>query len=92
MTKDQTEKGVAELAQQCAVIGATRYLQANGLKADPSALADCLMSWIKAKLPEALHDAREAYEANMAQVGETTFRATMMQAGIEAAKEAGFPA
>lgn len=75
-----------------AMDAAAEYLTAHNLTADSDALAGCLSAWVKAKLPEALHDAREAFDAGMHQVGELAFLAPIAQAGIEAAKEAGFPA
>ena len=81
----------AGVALGLAAIGAGEYLRRNKLHANADALASCLRAWIKAKLPEALHDAKEALACHMDQVAEATFKATMLQAGIEAAKEAGFP-
>jgi len=77
-----------EIATQAAM----RYLEAHNLSADPDALASCLTSWVRAKLPEALSDAKEALEAGLTEYLELTYNATIVLAGIEAAKEAGFPA
>jgi hypothetical protein len=68
------------------------YLSRNNLKVvSPEALAECLHSWVKIKLPEALRDAKEALACNMGKVAEVTFASSMIQAGIEAAKEASIP-
>jgi hypothetical protein len=83
---------LAEAAVTIAQAGAVDYLNRNKLKANPEALKECLKSWINLKLPEALHDAKEAFECGMTQIGVTTFKASMLSAGIEAAKEAGMPA
>ena len=84
-------KELINAAARIAANGATHYLQVNRLTADPSALAACLRSWVKIQLPNALHDAREALDCHMNQVAEATFAASMIQAGIEAAKEASNP-
>jgi hypothetical protein len=69
--------------------GANEYLRTEKLQADPDVLAECVKSWINIKLPEALRDAKEAFACHMEQVGLATFAASMVSAGIEAAKEAG---
>jgi hypothetical protein len=87
----RNEVAVARMCEVVAVNAAKAYLAAHNLKADTKALAECLKSWISAKLPEAINDAMDAYKVGMKDVGDATFKATMAQAGIEAAKEAGFP-
>jgi hypothetical protein len=82
---------LAVLAWRAAVVAAHKYLEANHLRADADALAECCKSWCKIKLPEAMADARKALECGMDMVAERTFIASMMLAGVEAAKEAGFP-
>ena len=79
----------ARMCESVAANAALAYLAAHNLNADKAALADCIMSWIRAKLPEATNDALEAYKCGMQAAGDATFKATMAQAGIEAAKEAG---
>lgn len=79
------------MAMRIAVKGATEYLEQHKLKANTAALAECLESWVKAKLPEALHDAKEAMSCGMDGIASMTFGASMIQAGIEAAKEASIP-
>lgn len=82
-------KQLIDAACRIAAKGAMEYLRVNHLTADNDVLSACLKSWVKAKWDEAMHDAKEALEANMGQVAESTFAAAMLQAGIEAAKEAG---
>lgn len=81
---------LAEIATQTAMQAAVEYLRVHNLKANDAALVSCLKAWCKIKLPEALRDAKEAFDCGMHQVGQATFLATMKLAGIEAAKEAGF--
>ena len=83
---------LGEQTLHIAAQAAMRYLETHNLAASPDALASCLTSWVRAKLPEALRDAREAVEAGMYEYGQITYQATMALAGIEAAKEAGFAA
>ena len=71
--------------------GAQEYLRCHNLRADDSALLACCKSWLKIELPNALRDAKEAMDCHMPQVAETTFKATLFNAGIEAAKEAAQP-
>lgn len=84
--------GLGKVAAEVAMGAAILYLKQHNLDADTGALAECLRTWCRIKLPEALRDAKEAIAAHMPQAAEATFRATMALAGIEAAKEAGFPA
>ncbi len=84
-----------ELIDRCIVIAsraAGEYLRVHKLQADPGALAACLRSWLKIKLPEALAAAKQALDCQMHQAAEMTFALTIAEAGIEAAKEAGLPA
>lgn len=89
-----------DFANEClrlAARGAFDYLARNG-----SDLADdladeihpYLREAIKRAAPGALRDAKEAQACGMEQVAVTTFAASMVQAGIAAAKlyEAGAPA
>lgn len=88
----QKTQGLAGIMVATAVKAAGQYLAVHGLQADPDTLAATINSWVKAKAPEALADAKEAMALGMTQVAEATFLATMVQAGIEAAKDAGFSA
>ncbi len=61
------------------------------LYAHPMALRSCLTSMVVIRLPQALQEAKETLDVHMDQVAEQTFAASMVLAGIEAAKEVGFP-
>jgi hypothetical protein len=91
MKRADTET-LGEQTLHIAAQAALRYLETHNLTADPDALASCLTSWVRAKLPEALRDAKEAVDAGLSEYGELTYKATIALAGIEAAKEAGFAA
>lgn len=84
-------KDLVEVGVSMAMRGAKEYLDRHGLTAEPEALRECLKSWLKLQMPVALRDAREAFACHMDKVAEATFAASMVQAGIEAAKEAGYP-
>ena len=84
-------KGLGEVATAAAYGGMMQYLKVHGLAGVPSDLRECLAAHVKAAVPKALADAKEAFEAGMPGVAEQTFAASMVMAGIEAAKEAGFP-
>ncbi len=77
---------------QIVVNTAQEYLRIKNFKADETALLACCKSWLKIKLPEAMRDAKEAMDCGMNQAAEMTFKVTLAQGGIEAAKEAGLPA
>lgn len=86
---DQLGTAAAEIAMRAAA----EYVRANNLKVlDYDAATACLRSWCKIKLPQALADAKQAQECGMSHVAEMTFKATMAEAGIEAAKEFAWPA
>jgi len=81
------------LAANVAMRAAAEYVRANNLKVlDYDAATECLLSYCKSWITIALRDAKEAIDCGMMQVAETTFKATMAQAGIEAAKEFAWPA
>lgn len=92
MKLEQVAFDMAQVAQRIALRGATEYLNAHKLTASNEALSACVHSWVKIKFPEAMEDARQAIDCGMVQVAQTTFAATLIQAGIEAAKECGMPA
>src|SRR5438034_1295238 len=71
-------------------IAARAYLDRHGLKADEDALIACVKSHCKAVVRQAADDAREAFACGMDKIAEETFKASMILAGVEAAKEAGF--
>lgn len=82
---------LCNLGATTAMKAAADYLHANRLTADVDALLECLRSWVKIKLPSALDDAKKATDCGMDHFAIVTFRASMALAGIEAAREAGFP-
>lgn len=82
---------LADAAGIIAANGAREYLRVHNLTASKEALSACLVSWIKAQMPVALADAKQAFDCHMDEIAVTTFKASMIQAGIEAAKEASFP-
>ena len=84
-------QSLGQAAFDIAARGACEYLKAHNLRADIPALTQCVRSWCTVKMPEALQDARAAAEIGMVDVAEQTFAATMVLAGIEAAKETGYP-
>ncbi len=80
------------VAGETAMRGAAEYLAAHNLVSnDDKALCECIKSWIKINLPQALADAKEALDAGMEQAANATFLLSMKLAGIEAAKECGLP-
>lgn len=90
-TKDPETAQFGDKIALIAIRAANQYLATHGLTADKPALAACLSSWLKIKLPEAIADAKEAMDCGMDEIGKQTFALTIAQAGIEAAKECGFP-
>ena len=54
---------------------------------DTQKLLDIIRAQVKSHLDEALNDAKDALDANMSQVATATFKASMIQAGLAAAKE-----
>lgn len=83
---DSLGSRAAEMAMQ----GAADYIRRQGLTSaqiDVDALIKALKRIAPAAALRAMDDAREAWAANMPQVAQATFAATMMAAGIEAAKE-----
>lgn len=92
-TSERNLDALASIAAETAMRAAATYLQTHNLKVlDYEAATHCLRSWVKSRLPGALDDARQAIEVNMGLAAEQTFRLSMAQAGIEAAKEFGWPA
>lgn len=84
--QNMQELGEASLRM---VYGAAKlYLTTQHLTADPERLAVCCKAQLKVALPEALADAREALVCHNPQLAETTFKASLVIAGIEAAKAA----
>lgn len=82
---------LGEASVHIAFKAARQYCAVHDLTANDESLFACCKSWCKIKLPEALHDAKEALACGMNQAAEQTFALSMAAAGIEAAKEASLP-
>jgi len=89
--RQQDIEHIQEQIMRTAIQAAKLYLKEHDLVWKPDVLAECITSWVKIKLPEALKDAKQAYEIGMNQWGNQTWYASFVLAGIEAAKEAGVP-
>jgi hypothetical protein len=74
-----------------AIRAAFAYLRNNRLVADNTALAACLKANIRARIDEAMADAKAAFACGMREAAQATFNATIALAGIDAAKECGRP-
>lgn len=77
-----------ELAQVFANVmmqAAVEYCAQHKIAVNSEHLSQCLRAH-KERIRGALHDAKDAFDANMPQVAEITFRASAAQAGIDAAK------
>lgn len=86
---DRAFSGLATAAVTIASRAAAAWLVAHPeVRCDEAVLTERVRVNVKTRLAEALHDAREAIEANMVGVAEQTFAASMALAGIEGAKEA----
>jgi hypothetical protein len=71
---------------------AADYCRVHHLLADVDVLLASIRRVSAVRSGEALADAKEAFDCNMAQIAVATFLASMRLAGIEAAKACGFPA
>ena len=84
----RTEVRLAAVAAETAMRGAATYFKSKGINVTDYGMASAILQrHTKARLPEALEDARQAIDANMGEVAEMTFRASMQLAGFDAAKE-----
>ena len=80
------------IAADVTMKAAAEYIRANNLKVlDYDVATEVLRDYCKTWLNQALSDAKDAIECGMTQIAEATFKATMAQAGIEAAKEFAWP-
>ena len=79
---------LGQAAISIAITAAIQWLKVHDYKADPDALTECIRANCKIRISKALHDAQEAFDCGMNDVGEAIFRAEMVLAGIDAAKEA----
>lgn len=84
-----TEKnGLVDAAVTIGTRAAAEWFRSHPeARRDDAAFAECLRANLKIRLPEALRDAKEAMDAGMSKIAETTFAATIALAGIDAAKE-----
>ena len=78
---------LAKAGCEIAMRAAAKYVQENKLAPDLEQLVSALKQHINDALPVALQDAREALECRMDAIAERTFAASMVVAGIKAAKE-----
>jgi hypothetical protein len=89
VTPEDNVNWLASAALGSAYRGARAYLQRNVLGVvSEDALCACVKSHVKAALEGAWNDAKAALDAGMTEIAVETFAASMVLAGIEAAKEA----
>lgn len=90
-TSPEFKSKIDELARNAigiATNGAVKYLQAHNLRPRSSdELVAAIKREVEKALPEALEDAKAALDIGMKDVGALTFSASMVNAGIAAAKE-----
>jgi hypothetical protein len=87
---NNTIQNLGETAAKTAMVAAAEYLRVHKLVCkDYAAAAECIKSHIKMRLDQAMKD---ALECGMDAIAAATFTASMAEAGIEAAKEFGWPA
>lgn len=87
-TQEAFMETLAKVACAMVARGAAEYLTKHNLIADPETLSALCRQWCKRQLPLAIAEFAEAAACHMEQVGESTFKATMILAGISAAKDA----
>lgn len=81
---------LAEEMMRMAAEGSRMYLETHKIPVHSVNVEELLLalrSHVKAHINEALTDAQEALEHGMTAVAMATFKASMMQAGVDAAKE-----
>lgn len=88
--QDNAFDGLAHAAVTIAARGAARWLAAHpeAGTVDDATLVKYVREAVRRALPGALRDAKEAIEARMPEAAEQTFGASMVLAGIEAARVA----
>lgn len=78
------------IASDTAMRAAADWVRLNGVKVtDYEQATQALRSEIKLAMNDALDEAKKASECGMHQIAVCTFRASMMAAGIRAAKQFG---
>lgn len=87
---DNAFSGLAQAAVSIAARGAAQWFitHPEAGAVDEATLVAYVREAVRRSLPAALRDAKDAIEARMPQVAEQTFAASMVLAGIEAAKAA----
>lgn len=79
---------LGDMAANVTLHAAVNYVRSKNLSVtDYEAAAECIKRHCKGNLDVALRDAKEAIECGMTSAAEATFRLSMVQAGINAAKE-----
>lgn len=86
--KPDPDAALAAVALATAHMAAEVYLERHKLSAGREALISCIRSHVRAAMPGALREAKQAFDCGMNQIAERTFSASVSIAGIEAAKEA----
>ena len=78
---------LAVIAADAGMRAAADYLRLNNVAVtDFQAATEIIREEIRKAVEPALDDAKKALEANMGLIAETTFRASMVEAGIKAGK------
>ena len=81
------ENLITEKGRDLAIHAANQYIDQNNLIVDDATLARMLMTEVLKDIPTAMDDAKEALDANMGQIAEATFSASMRLSGINAVKK-----
>lgn len=85
---DDLATGLAEQAAQAAYHGAGQYFTAHGTEpTSREALDDAIVRKINERMSDAIKDATDVVIAGMRGAFASTFRTSMLLAGIEAAEE-----
>lgn len=84
-------ESLANMAAAITVNAAIEYLKRKNLSADPGELVTACKAYTKASLREAITDAKEALDCHMEAAAVSTFKASMILAGIRAAREVAKP-
>lgn len=82
-------QSLAERVLSIAGAAAGQYLGRHGLTYDETALRAALTDEVKAAMPQAVADARQALACGMQEWADRTFAASFVLAGIAAAKKVG---
>lgn len=89
MSEQQMDE-LVRIAADTAMRAAADYCRLNQIEVkDFDAATQILRAEVKIAIDEAIGDANKAAKCGMDKIAVTTFRASMMQAGIRAAKQFG---